>query len=154
MKKYLLISILFLLAVISSAQIMTIQTNSGSFSFSLEDIQNIEFVGMNSVEDIQLISQINFELKQNYPNPFGKSSRSNSTKIAFNLKSLGLAELVIYNIKGQKVKSLLKSQLEAGDHFINWNGQDSSGNAVASGVYFYKLNFAGATISKKMIFLK
>lgn len=155
MKKDLITVLIMMMCTMLTARIMSIQTDNGIFTFDLDDIEYIDFSGMNSVEDLQFISQINFELKQNYPNPFGKSvGRSNSTTISFNLKKSGQTELVIYNIKGQKVKSLLNSRLEYGNHTVNWDGKNSSGQLVSSGVYFYKLDFGGSTISQKMILIK
>jgi predicted outer membrane repeat protein len=90
-------------------------------------------------------------LNQNYPNPFNPT-----TTISFSVaQTLSFVTLDIYNIKGQKVKSLVKETIPAGDHNILWNGVDESGKSVSSGIYFYKLNVNGKTEAiKKCLLLK
>ncbi len=77
-------------------------------------------------------------LDQNYPNPFNPK-----TTISFSIPENGNVGLSIYNIKGQKVKTLLNDNLEKGIHDVAWNSRDSSGKSVASGVYFYKFTVNG-----------
>ncbi|MCK4694188.1 MAG: T9SS type A sorting domain-containing protein, partial [Candidatus Cloacimonetes bacterium] len=60
----------------------------------------------------------------------------------------------IYNIKGQLVKSLVNNKLEAGNYSATWNGRDSNGNQVCSGIYFYKLRADNLQEVKKMVLLK
>jgi hypothetical protein len=90
---------------------------------------------------------INYQLT-NYPNPFNPE-----TNIVFNLPEDGKVQLDIYNIKGQKIKSLLNNQMIPGEHSIVWNGEDSSGKKVGSGVYLYKLNVNGKTEAVKRCLL-
>lgn len=75
---------------------------------------------------------------QNYPNPFNPQ-----TTISFSLQETGKINLSIYNIKGQKVKTLLNGNREVGSHTVVWNGKDSSDKEVSSGIYFYKLSVPG-----------
>lgn len=88
-------------------------------------------------------------LSQNYPNPFNPE-----TIIRFSIPADSDAELTIYNIKGQKVKTLLNDSLTKGAHSCVWNGQDSNGKGCASGLYFYKLSTEQASVIKKMILMK
>ncbi|MCK5052571.1 MAG: carboxypeptidase regulatory-like domain-containing protein [Candidatus Cloacimonetes bacterium] len=89
-------------------------------------------------------------LGQNYPNPFNPT-----TKISFTTMSIENTELIIYNIKGQKVKTLINSVLENGDHLILWDGNDQNNQPVSSGVYFYQLKIGNKIIdSKRMLLLK
>jgi hypothetical protein len=90
-----------------------------------------------------------FELKGNYPNPFNPE-----TTISFSVAESGSVELSVYNVKGQKVKTLVSSNVEAGSHQITWKGNDDRGNLVASGIYFYKLRTGRYTSTKKMILMK
>ena len=93
----------------------------------------------------------------NYPNPFRASgaSRSSSTTISYQLTEQSDIEIAIYNIKGQKVKTLTDNSFEKGNHSIIWNSDDESGKVVDSGVYFYKLKVKGKTeIVKKCLLLK
>jgi hypothetical protein len=89
-------------------------------------------------------------LNQNYPNPFNPS-----TTISFSLPENSSVELDIYNIKGQKVRSLLDDQRDKGSYSIVWNGKNDNGNSVSSGIYFYKLEANNRMIdTKKCVLLK
>lgn len=86
---------------------------------------------------------------QNYPNPFNPS-----TKISFDLSHKQNIELSIFNIKGQKVKTLFKGTHNKGKASFNWNGKNSQNQNVTSGIYFYKLKTKSKTYTNKMILLK
>ncbi len=94
-------------------------------------------------------SIVTSELLGNYPNPFNPE-----TRITFFTKENGHVSLDIYNIKGQKVKTLLNDTLEAGNHNVTWNGTDDNGKNVASGVFFYRMKSGKYTSTKKMILMK
>ena len=85
----------------------------------------------------------------NYPNPFNPS-----TTINYSLKENSKVSLNIYNIKGQKVKTLVNEVLPAGDHSVIWHSRDDNGKHVSSGIYFYKLNAGDHQKVKKMVLLK
>ncbi|MDA3814379.1 MAG: M28 family peptidase [Candidatus Cloacimonetes bacterium] len=87
----------------------------------------------------------------NYPNPFNPS-----TTISFSLTTEFAedTELIIYNMKGQKVKQLIREHLSAGQHSVVWNGTDDNGLVVSSGIYFYKLKAGNFEKTKKMILMK
>ncbi len=85
----------------------------------------------------------------NYPNPFNPE-----TTISFDLKDNALVTIDIYNIKGQRVARVTDGDYNAGRHSIVWDGKDSNGTQVSSGVYFYKMNSGSYTRSKKMILMK
>jgi hypothetical protein len=84
-----------------------------------------------------------------FPNPFNPT-----TSIEFSLPHSSKVELAIYNLKGQVVKTLVNRNLAAGKHIVNWNGKDSAGDSVSSGVYFYKLQTDSREVMKKMILRK
>ncbi len=92
-------------------------------------------------------SKIN--LSQNYPNPFNPT-----TTISFTIPSSGNVNLTIYNIRGQKVKTLADKFYQKGKHSLVWNGKDSENKPVSSGVYFYRMKSGNYTSTKKMILLK
>jgi len=101
------------------------------------------------IEDDFELEVMNCKLN-NYPNPFNPT-----TTISFSIPEIGIVELSVYNIKGQKIRSLLKDQITAGEHSIVWNGEDASGNKVSSGVYLYKLIANDKTeLVKKCLLLK
>jgi len=85
-----------------------------------------------------------------YPNPF-----SVSTSINFNVgKEKQSLQIEIYNLRGQKIATLLKEELESGNHNIIWNGTDENGRRVASGVYLCKMHFMSKTQSMKIMIIK
>ncbi|MDY6992880.1 MAG: FlgD immunoglobulin-like domain containing protein [Pseudomonadota bacterium] len=89
-------------------------------------------------------------LDHNYPNPFNPS-----TNISFSLPAEAEIKLNIYNIKGQKVKTLSNSVYPQGNHNVMWNGRDDNGQPVGSGVYFYRLQVDGKTrATRKCLLLK
>ncbi len=83
-----------------------------------------------------------------YPNPFNPN-----TNLFFNLPKSGKVELAVYNIKGQKVRSLVNETLKAGDHTIIWNGKDNRQKSCASNIYFVRLKVNGKTTNVKKITL-
>jgi len=86
----------------------------------------------------------------NYPNPFNPT-----TTIKFsNADAAAKVELVVFNMKGEKVRTLMNTTLPAGDHFVTWNGKDDYNRNVASGIYLYKMKNGRYTSSKKMILMK
>jgi len=86
----------------------------------------------------------------NYPNPFNPI-----TTISFSLAdNVENAKIEIFNIKGQKIKTLVNSYLEKGTHNVVWNGKDKNGKKVVSGLYFYKLTTGKETAVKKMLLLR
>ena len=90
-----------------------------------------------------------FELSQNVPNPFNPD-----TKISYALPEAGFVDVEIYNILGQKVKTLVNGYQDAGNYSVTWNGDDEYGSSVASGVYFYRFNSGQYKDIKKMVLMK
>ena len=100
-----------------------------------------------------IVTPVPIRLHQNYPNPFNPE-----TTISYSLNNPANVTLEIYNMKGQKVRTLINAYQQAGNHNLVWDAKDSNDQEVSSGVYFYKLvsegNFGEYISSKKMIFLK
>ena len=93
-----------------------------------------------------------FRLRQNYPNPFNPTT---TISFAMNDENFEDLELVIYNIKGQRIKQLEIRNVKLGMNEVVWNGVDEFGKSISSGVYFYKLVGDGKTIdTKKCLLLK
>jgi hypothetical protein len=94
---------------------------------------------------------------QNYPNPF-----NTATTISINLPIETDLKIVIFNTMGQTVKVLFDDKLKAGFHEIKWNGENETGEALPSGVYFYRIESsslaredgAANVVLKKMILLR
>ncbi|MBN2829553.1 MAG: T9SS type A sorting domain-containing protein, partial [Candidatus Cloacimonetes bacterium] len=92
---------------------------------------------------------IQTELSANFPNPFNPE-----TTISFSLKSAEQTKLSIFNQKGQLVTTLVSDYLQPGTHRYIWNGLDTNGKKVSSGVYLYKLQAGTYTKTRKMILMK
>ena len=88
-------------------------------------------------------------LAQNHPNPFNPK-----TVISFALPAAGDVSLRVFDVQGRAVATLLDGVQPAGDHHVIWEGRDDAGQALASGVYFYRLETAGETQVKKMLLMK
>ena len=92
---------------------------------------------------------LKYSIQQNYPNPFNencciKYQIANKEKVIIN----------IYNILGEKVKTLINEEKDTGNYQIKWNGKDDAGNIMKSGVYLYKIQAGAFQQSQKMILLK
>lgn len=89
-------------------------------------------------------------LEHNRPNPFNPI-----TDIPFSLPRAGKATVEIFNIRGQRVRTLVDEALEPGSHTVQWQGRDNDGNPLSSGVYFYRLQVDDRVIStRKCLLLK
>ena len=87
-----------------------------------------------------------FNISQNYPNPFNPV-----TTIHFTLPASGHVQLVIFNILGQKIRTLIDENRKAGFYSLQWNGRDDSGNPAPSGVYYYAIKAGKFQAIKRMI---
>ena len=90
-----------------------------------------------------------FSLEQNYPNPFNPT-----TRIDYSLPQSAQVKLIVFNILGQKVRTLVNSKMNAGKHHVVWNGRDDAGRVLPSGVYYYQLDLDGTRITRKMVLMK
>jgi hypothetical protein len=130
---------------------------TGSDASSLE-IQKAIMVNKNATpyevnilpkEEKQTSIPKDFELSQNIPNPFNPE-----TDISYALPSDCQVKLSIYNVTGQKVRTLVDDHQTAGYKTVHWNGKDEDGKEVASGVYFCKIQAGTFTDARKMILMK
>jgi glucuronoarabinoxylan endo-1,4-beta-xylanase len=90
-----------------------------------------------------------FHLYQNYPNPFNPT-----TTFRFTIPITADASLIVYNILGQKVRTLINKTVAAGEYHVTWDGKNEAGNTVASGIYFYQLRAKNFMAVKKCILLR
>ena len=104
-----------------------------------------------SIEDNDLL--VDFHLV-NYPNPLVFSSSRVATTISFNLPEDLEVSLDIYNIKGEKIRSLYSGSQQSGNHQYIWNGKDSNNRLVSAGVYLYKLEAGAYSSMNKMVIVK
>jgi hypothetical protein len=92
---------------------------------------------------------LTFALRQNVPNPFNPT-----TTIGFTVPERGHVALTIYNVEGKRVATLVDEVMTAGNKRITWNGRNSIGNPVGSGVYFYRLQAGKRSLTKKMVLIR
>jgi hypothetical protein len=88
-------------------------------------------------------------LEQNVPNPFNPV-----TVIRFSVAQPGLLRLVVYDVAGRPVRTLVQGRREADRYEVTWDGRDGARRAVASGVYIYQLEAPGHVQSRKMVLLR
>ncbi len=112
-------------------------------NFWLGDVQNMTGTGINSTL-ITLETGIS-----NFPNPFNPS-----TTISFSIHKKSNVELSIFNIKGQKIKTVINESLDIGGYSVSWNGVDDLGKTVGSGVYLYQIKIPSKILTRKMMLLK
>ena len=103
--------------------------------------------GVASAPDLQNLSGT--RLVGNFPNPFNPS-----TTFRFSLAHEGEAELTVIDARGHLVRELVNGVYPAGDHDITWDGRDSLGRPVPSGVYFYRLRAAGLQYTRAATLVK
>jgi hypothetical protein len=99
--------------------------------------------------DANSILPLRTELCNNYPNPFNPS-----TTIKFTLNEVGRVQLLVYNIKGQLVRTLVNENKTPNMYEVTWNGRNDLGKSVSSGIYFYRLKTRNFDSTEKMIMLK
>ncbi len=87
-----------------------------------------------------------FNLKQNYPNPFNPT-----TTITYGLPEASQVRLQVFNMIGERVKTLVQTHQPAGNYTVEWNGTTDSGRLLPSGIYFYRLDAGPHSDMKKMI---
>ena len=90
-----------------------------------------------------------FALSQNFPNPFNAS-----TRIDYALANSGRVSLEIYNLLGQKVRTLVSEYQAPGYKTVIWDGKNEAGQILASGVYFYRLKTPASSFTRKMALLR
>jgi SdrD B-like domain/Secretion system C-terminal sorting domain/Cohesin domain len=129
----------------TTARTITVTLSSGE-TYSYLNAGLIDTSGITSIAENNRINSIpkKFSMVQNYPNPFNPS-----TVIQFSVPKLEKLTLSIYNILGQKVKTLFDEEISPGIHTVTFN----AGN-LSSGIYFYQLVGADINITKKMILTK
>jgi hypothetical protein len=102
-----------------------------------------------SVDPINEIRPRHFKLYPNYPNPFNPA-----TTIQYELQQSSLVSLNIYNLLGQKIRTLFNQSQSAGKHDVIWNGKNDEGVPVSSGVYLYRLECNNSSLTKKLTLMK
>ncbi|MFC1683502.1 Ig-like domain-containing protein [Candidatus Zixiibacteriota bacterium] len=110
-----------------------------SWTFEIEEITDV------ATDDVTETPQ-QFALHQNYPNPFNAD-----TQIDFHVAETGRVRLMVYNMLGQVVRTLIDEDLPAGPHRAIWDGTNKKDHPLASGIYFCRLEAEGHRAMKKMV---
>ena len=92
---------------------------------------------------------LSYSLYQNYPNPFNPE-----TELMFSIAKKEMVTLAIYDILGNRIKTVLQKRLNPGSHRYSWDGLNDNGNTVSAGMYFYRMNTPSFSETKKMLLLK
>jgi len=122
--------------------------SNDEFIFFVDDF-TFHSVGGSVGNEDGIAPAIATELKGNYPNPFNPE-----TTISYSVKENTPVSVEIYNVKGQKVKTLVNEAKAAGNYSVVWNGVDDNNRPVSSGVYFFKMSAGKYSSTKKMIMMK
>lgn len=109
----------------------------------------VSTTGVTGTQEIVELLPTDFNLENNYPNPFNPS-----TKIRYSLPQATNVKLSIYNSTGKKIADLVNTYQHAGNFEINWDGKNKEGQRVASGIYFYRIQAGNFAQTKKMMLLK
>jgi hypothetical protein len=129
-------------------------TDDDYIVLAIDPNYDIGIAKLNSEGFVQICDEIIQTVKEAnlfaYPNPFNPS-----TTIEFSIQNNSKIDLSIFNIKGQKIKTLSQNEFAKGNHSIVWNGDDDNNKPLSSGVYLCKLNVNGKTEAvKKCLLLK
>jgi len=133
---------------------MFVELTTGSIkAYSVDAIHQLTFSKgvIESVEELEKMNSIftSFALKQNYPNPFNPT-----TTIEYEIPKAGDVEITIFDVQGRKVRELEKSIHDAGNFHVVWDSRNDVGHTVASGTYFYRVQFNGSQLVNKLLLMK
>ncbi|MFC1553150.1 putative Ig domain-containing protein [candidate division KSB1 bacterium] len=115
---------------------------------SADDVTSRNFTITLSKDSNKLVPKSYF-LNQNYPNPFNPI-----TKIEYGIPESGLTRIVIFNSLGQKVRTLVNTEVQAGYHSIMWDSRDDLGTEVSTGVYFYRITSGNYFNTMKLLLIR
>ena len=129
-----------------SYEFVILEVNGASCEFGLDDIY---WSGGGEILEISDFKNplYQFELKNNYPNPFNPL-----TLIKYSLPSDGVVTITIYNMMGSRVKTLINSFQKSGDNSVQWDATNNLGNKVPSGVYLYNIEAGNFNQTKRWSF--
>jgi hypothetical protein len=116
-------------------------------SFSTDAMLNENSQALGAVEVAAIPTA--FALELNYPNPFNPS-----TTIRYQIPTDANVNLDIYNLQGQKIRSLIAKEQKAGYYNVVWDGRNEAGQTVSSGVYLYRVQAGSFVASHKMLMIK
>jgi hypothetical protein len=104
---------------------------------------------LSTITDSELPDAAHNKLSQNFPNPFNPT-----TTIRYSTARDGRVGLIVFNVKGQRVRTLVDETRPSGNYTAVWDGRNDGGRTVATGVYFYRLTAGSFTEVRKMVLLR
>jgi photosystem II stability/assembly factor-like uncharacterized protein len=122
---------------------------TGKIYYRLKQIDYDGNYEYSKVIEVEISNPKEFSLNQNYPNPFNPS-----TQIKVAVKEISNIEIIVYNILGKEIKTLLDENLPAGEYIIQWHGKDNEGNYLSSGIYFIQMIAGDYQKTIKTVLLK
>lgn len=137
--------------LLNDGRVFVIGGDSGEDSLISAELYSVNLAGLVHVSRQEKTGKAAdlFTLSPNYPNPFNATTRLNYT-----VGRPGRVRVMIYNLLGEKVKTLLDKDSSTGQYQISWNGVDESNRPMASGVYFIKMEADRQVVSRKMLLLR
>lgn len=121
----------------------------GTYSYRLKQIDLDGTFEYSSVIEATITGPQDFTLAQNYPNPFNPE-----TNIRYEVPVASKVTLVIYNILGEKIRTLVDEEKPIGQHSVLWDSRDDYGRNVGSGVYFYRMTADNFSKTMKLTLIK
>ncbi len=142
-----------------SGEVKEIYSDEGNpaniyFSTNYGAMRFLDTLTVTGIEENKQQLQQSFQLLQNYPNPFNPSTTIKFTVPVVGAYSNTPVRLVIYDILGREINTLVDENKVAGEYSVNWDGKDKTGNEVSSGIYFYNIKFGDNSITKKMVLVR
>jgi len=129
---------------------VTAQDNAGLTTANLDTFSFFKSTLSTGIEDIHsLTTPTTYDLHQNYPNPFNPK-----TVIKYQLPKLSRVKIELYNLLGQKIRTLVDEEKPAGYYQVQWDGRDYTGKSVSSGVYILKLETEGFIKDRKLMLIR
>ena len=129
----------------SHSGVVIINNNTDEPVVLLQITGSATVVSDDDIVDMPIVT----ELRGNYPNPFNPE-----TTISFAVAHEGHVSIDVYNVRGQKVRSLANGNYSVGNHSTVWNGLSDGGQSVGSGVYFVRMQTDGYFETMRLILLK
>ncbi|MBD3348356.1 MAG: T9SS type A sorting domain-containing protein [Candidatus Eisenbacteria bacterium] len=126
---------------------LDVAISTGSRYVTTDVVTLVLDLSQSGIEDGEM--PLRFALRQNCPNPFRAG-----TSIAYGLPRPSDVRIDVYNVAGRRVATLVDREMPAGWHTASWDGRDSGGNAVAAGMYFYRIDAGTRTASRKMVLVR
>jgi hypothetical protein len=121
----------------------------GKYTYRLKQIDLDGSINYSNEISLSVAVPAEFNLSQNYPNPFNPS-----TIINYSVPQKTTVKLVVYDILGKEVRTLVNSERDAGTYNIKWNGLNNNGQPVSTGIYIYRIQAGDFVQERKMILMK